>query len=150
MDGIFEFFGLAGRIYELMGEYTSADKVYRALREEGVAVSRAAVRTTWREIGLKTGWGRVAETWGLDRPLPKAWEMEGPAGMTTEYQFRFLAWGTDPATGKRVIQGITIQSDRPVGAGEYRDYAYEILDQYLEDLGIAIEGFTFAGVWHKP
>lgn len=149
MAGIFEFFGLAGRVYEMMEQYTAADKVYRALRQEGLEVSRAAVREAWREVGLKTAWGRVAETWGLDRRLPTAWEMEGPPGMTTEYQFRFLAWGTDPVTGKKITQGITIQSDQPIGAGQYRDYAYEVLENYLEELGIAIEGFVFAGVWRK-
>lgn len=150
MAGIFEFVGLAAKVYEMMEQYTAADKVYRALREEGVAVSRATVRETWREVGLKTSWGKVIETWGLDRPTPRAWHMEGPPGMTTDYQFRFLAWGRDPTTGEMVSQGITIQSDTPIGAAGQRDYAYAVLEQYLEELGIKVEGFTFAGIWRKP
>jgi len=78
--------GIREWIKEAMHHVTSADTAYHWLREQGLPYTRAEVRAAWREVGEKEYWATVLDTWGWERKPHRAWIVEGPSGMRTEYQ----------------------------------------------------------------
>lgn len=127
---------LEALIWDAMRFVTSADAAYRYLREQGYEFTRAAVREAWKVVGESTGWSRVILNWGLDRAIPRAWQMIGPAGMTTPYQMIVKARAYDPVLGQYFEWNITYKTKEPVAYSSLYESAIERLSDSLEAHGL--------------
>lgn len=74
-----------------MTQVTSADRCYHYLKELGYEVTRREVREAWKDVGERTAYSILHQTWtelhGIESKPPKWWATSGPSGMTSEYQF---------------------------------------------------------------
>ncbi len=133
---LFNFSGLLADVYDLMRIVTSADKAYKILHERGLSFTRAEVRSAWREVGTKTSWSRVAATWGLDKKLPRAWIMEGPSGMRSEFQYRYGMLVYNPLTGTEEERFVSRLSQSYVAPAQYMSEAGSELEAYARWEGV--------------
>jgi hypothetical protein len=116
-------------VHRAMEEVTSADRAYRWLREQGFEWTRAEVREAWREVGMKEYWSTVIETWGTDRYVPRAWQMEGSSKQRAEYQY-LVEYQYYDEEGNLQTRYISTLSDKPLTFSEVFAEVSDTAEEY--------------------
>ena len=132
-------------VHKAMEVVTSADRAYAWLREQGFEWTRAEVRATWREVGMKEYWSTVIETWGTDRKIPRYWEMPGSEKQRAEYQYLVSYRFYDPE-GKVQERVVSYLSDVPRTFREVYAAMMETISDYLLAEGGALADVSPGGV----
>jgi hypothetical protein len=133
-----------GELVKKAMEYvTSADKAYHWLQEQGFDITRSIVREVWREVGQKEYWETVINTWGGERPIPRAWvvdiESKEAKGL---YQIVKEQW-YNPETGKLEDVVHSYKIDQIRAWNEFEDDVYDLEYDYAQ-----ANGYVMIGIWN--
>jgi hypothetical protein len=134
-------------VLDVMRVVTSADKAYAYLREQGYDWTRAFVREAWKETGLKDAWATVAETYGTDRPIPKAWVIEKKGGLEPGYQVNLKFTYQDMTTGEIETKYVSQIYDKVVPYSQAVDDMEDYLEEYEAVFGWVPISLTPGGVF---
>lgn len=139
-------------IENAMRHVTSADRCYHYLKELGFDVTRREVREAWRDVGERTAYSILHQTWaelhGFESKPPRWWTASGPAGMTTEYQF-LLKYTWLDTEGRIVTDYVSLASDDWENWDDVLQLLSDDIALYVEMSEGALLGIAIGGVIHR-
>lgn len=137
---LIEEFG--GWVKKAMHYVTSADKAYHWLREQGIDISRSIVREVWQEVGQKERWETVIQTWGIERPIPKAWIVERESVESTSLLAYIKSQWYNPDTGEWTEKLHTYVVPEVKAFIDLEEDVYDQEVDYAE-----LNGYKLVGIW---
>jgi len=142
--------GILKDVQKAMRSVTSADRAYALLRAEGLKYTRKEVREAWKTVGEKESWRTVVKTWGYDRPVPKAWRVEGPKGMTSKYQLVVEMKSYNPATDAFETRELSVRSNTLMTPNEALGELSDVATEYAELMGLEPISLEFSAFKVRP
>lgn len=138
-------------ILDVMHIVTSADKAYAYLREQGYEWTRAYVREAWRETGKADYWKTVIETYGTDRPAPRAWTIERETKEAGGFMHTVEILTQDWETGELKTRYMSVVGDKIISYDDVVESLEADIDAYGEVFGFSVLEIRPGGIVHmKP
>lgn len=134
-----------GMIRQAMHYVTSADKAYQWLRSQEIEISRSIVRKVWKAVGEKERWETVIQTWGIEKPIPRAWVIERESKESDVLLHYVKSTWYNPDTGEWKDVEHSYRVDDVTAFMDFMDDVYDQESDYAEMEGYKLVSIADAG-----